>query len=381
MENSNIPEVIPILLIDDDPNILDGIARVIEDAFPGVFQISRAYDGHQAVIQLEKNYYPIIISDIMMPYMDGLQLLELLHSNGIPSRVIMLSGYDDYAFVRRSMKMGAYDYLLKPVNIQTVTELLTNLRSSLVKSHAKLPEDCVHMVPDLPKKESYFDIPCEKPLSVEELRDGLTQINSLLFCNELEEMEQQLRRLFAGLSPEVLSVSQWKGILSNFLYDTMQKNEIMIRIVARYKLTENDFSAQVKNQPTASQLMVKLIEIMKTYADDLVVHQKVKEDVIVKHAQEFIQTHYAQNLNLADIAQQSFLHPNYFSALFKKKTGVTIREYILQVRVGKAKELMENPELKLQEIAAAVGYEDQAHFNRAFKNVTGMAPSQYRKQN
>lgn len=381
MEASNVPERIPVLLIDDDPNILDGMTRIIEDSFPEVFQISQAHDGHQAAVRLEKDYFPIIISDIMMPNMNGLQLLELLHSNGIPSRVIMLSGYDDYAYVRRSMKMGAYDYLLKPVNIQMVTELLMSLQNNLVNSEATLPENCIQMIPDVPPKTAYFDIPCESALSVAELQAGFEQINSLLFRNELEEMERQIRWIFSGLSPEVLSISQWKGILSGFLCDMMEKNEIMIRIVARYKLTENDFSAQVKNQPTASQLLIKLIEILRTYSSDLVEHQKVKEDMIVRQAQEFIRNNYAKNINLAEIAKRSFLHPNYFSALFKKKTGVTIRDYILQVRMAKAKELMENPELKLQDIAIAVGYEDQAHFNRAFKNITGVSPSQYRKQN
>ncbi|MBQ3373816.1 MAG: response regulator [Oscillospiraceae bacterium] len=115
METSNnTRKPIPILLIDDDGNIINGISQIIEDAFPDTFQITKAYDGHQAVLYLEKQYYPIIISDIMMPNMDGLQLLELIKSHGIPSKVIMLSGYDDYAYVRKSMKTGAYDYLLKP---------------------------------------------------------------------------------------------------------------------------------------------------------------------------------------------------------------------------------------------------------------------------
>lgn len=381
METRNTTELISILLIDDDVNIINGMSHIIEEAFPGAFQISKAYDGHQAVKLLESCYFPIIISDIMMPFMDGLQLLELLHSHSIPSRIIMLSGYDDYAYVRKSMKMGAYDYLLKPVNIQTVTELLSSLRGNIVQSTVTLPADCISAVPDLQPKVSYFDLPCEKPLSETELQEILQQIKSLLFRNELEEMENQIRILFGGLSPEVLSVSQWKGMLSNFLYDMMQKNEVMIRIVARYKLTDNDYSAQVKNQPTARQLMVKFTEIMNVYARDLVGQQKVKEDQIVKQAQLYIQEHYATDLSLADIAKQSYLHPNYFSALFKKKTGVTIRDYILQIRIAKAKELMDNPELKLIDIALAVGYEDQAHFNRAFKNVTGVAPSQYRKQN
>ena len=82
---------------------------------------------------------------------------------------------------------------------------------------------------------------------------------------------------------------------------------------------------------------------------------------------------------LADIAARFRLHPNYFSSLFKKQLNITVREYILRLRIQKAKELMADPDLKLIDIALSVGYHDAAHFNRAFKNVTGLSPSQYRE--
>ena len=82
---------------------------------------------------------------------------------------------------------------------------------------------------------------------------------------------------------------------------------------------------------------------------------------------------------LADIAARFCLHPNYFSSLFKKQLNITVREYILRLRIQKAKELMADPDLKLIDIALSVGYQDAAHFNRAFKNVTGRTPSQYRE--
>ena len=84
-----------------------------------------------------------------------------------------------------------------------------------------------------------------------------------------------------------------------------------------------------------------------------------------------MEKHCSEQLLLSDIAAQFHLHPNYFSSLFKKQLDMTVRDYILQLRMTKAKELMKDSSLKLLDIALAVGYEDAAHFNRAFKNVTG----------
>ena len=372
---------VPMLLIDDDGTILDGISQIISNTFPDIYLITKAYDGHQAIMHMEKQYFPVIITDIKMPNMDGLQLLELIKKHHIPSKVIMLSGYDDYAYVRKSMKIGAYDYLLKPVNINTLTDILKNVYTDLVSSSATLPDSCIDTIQSTPLSAPYFDTLCKTPFSIESIEEKLEKIKSLLFQYETAEMEQQIRNLFSGLSIEVLSVSQWKSILYNFLYGMLHKNEIMIRIVANYKLSDKDFSAQIKNQPTASQLMYKMIEILKLYSSDLKDYQKTREDELVKQALQYINEHYADELALANIAEQFHFHPNYFSFLFKKKTGVTIREYILRTRIEKAKELMKDPRAKLIDVALAVGYQDQAHFNRAFKNFTGIAPSQYRKQN
>ena len=106
--------------------------------------------------------------------------------------------------------------------------------------------------------------------------------------------------------------------------------------------------------------------------------QEKKEEYVVKKAQEYMEKHCSEQLLLSDIAAQFHLHPNYFSSLFKKQLDMTVRDYILQLRMTKAKELMKDSSLKLLDIALAVGYEDAAHFNRAFKNVTGVSPSMYR---
>ena len=367
-----------ILLVDDDQNIVDGLGSIIKQNFENIFIISSACDGSDALKRLTEDYYHVIISDIRMPKLDGISLLELISKNQIPSVVIMLSGYDDYTYIRNALRLGAYDYLLKPVNIQNFVSMLRLLIPRLKDSSVKLQAEEVSCV--RPETQGdYFDLPAKEPYyTKEDLGKELEHLSAGLLSMDEEGTKDKIQGIFSHLSQEAMAKEQFKQVFSAFLYTLMQKNTALIPIIAGYKLSDNDLAAQIKNQPHISQLRQKMEQILLLYMEQLKKQQEKKEEYVVKKAQEYMKKHCSEQLLLSDIAAQFHLHPNYFSSLFKKQLDMTVRDYILQLRMTKAKELMKDSSLKLLDIALAVGYEDAAHFNRAFKNVTGVSPSMYR---
>ena len=97
-------------------------------------------------------------------------------------------------------------------------------------------------------------------------------------------------------------------------------------------------------------------------------------------AADFIRNHYSDpSLSIGKIADAVSLAPTYLSSLYKKQTGITIGQYLLEVRIARAKELMKDPQKKFYEIAFAVGYEDVDYFTRVFKRAEGKTPSEFRK--
>ncbi|RDY31985.1 response regulator [Lachnotalea glycerini] len=105
-----------------------------------------------------------------------------------------------------------------------------------------------------------------------------------------------------------------------------------------------------------------------------------KNNFAVKHVIDYILENYAdKEINIQILASVVYLTPTYLSNLFKKKTGVTIGQYITEIRLKKAEELLNNPRLKLYQIADMVGYEDANYFAKLFKKKTGMMPSEYRE--
>lgn len=96
---------------------------------------------------------------------------------------------------------------------------------------------------------------------------------------------------------------------------------------------------------------------------------------------EYIQKHYAdKGLTTQQIADNTYLTQTYLCALFKKETGKTVNEYVTEIRMAKAKNLLQNRHLKLYEVALEIGITDSNYFSSLFKKSTGLTPSQYREK-
>lgn len=108
--------------------------------------------------------------------------------------------------------------------------------------------------------------------------------------------------------------------------------------------------------------------------------EEVDAGLIVKQAQEYIKKHYNEPLSRKELAEKYFVHPNYFSYIFKEYTSVSLREYISFVRMEKAKELLLYTNYSISDIAIQTGYSSMTYFIKQFKKELDITPKQYRKQ-
>lgn len=104
-----------------------------------------------------------------------------------------------------------------------------------------------------------------------------------------------------------------------------------------------------------------------------------RESRPITEAKRYIQAHFQEELKLEDVSAVAGFNTTYFSTLFKKETGRNFSDYLTELRVNKAKELLCEEGLSIQDVCEMVGYRDLKYFSRLFKKVTGISPSDHRK--
>ncbi len=148
------------------------------------------------------------------------------------------------------------------------------------------------------------------------------------------------------------------------------------------RLEEAYFNTRVL-APKQYEALIRLLTIFAEHlgecAEALALQSQPEEPEAIARARIIIAEHAQDQMSLAAVAQAVNMSANYFSEKFKETTGINFVTYVARTRIEKARNLLHNPNLRISEIAFEVGFQSLSQFNRAFKRVTGKAPSEYRQ--
>ena len=136
-------------------------------------------------------------------------------------------------------------------------------------------------------------------------------------------------------------------------------------------------------EPEKFESMINLLKFMADHlssvSNQLAIRQSNAEPVFISKAREYIEENITEELPLSRVAKAVHTSSFYFCKMFKKITGLNFTHYVSRVRVEKAKTLLQNPNLRISEIAFDVGFQSLTHFNRVFRNITGTSPTEFRR--
>jgi two-component system, response regulator YesN len=119
--------MVRVLVVDDEPLMLRNVRRMVEQAHKSFKVVGEAYDGEEALKKIEELSPDVVITDIKMPVMDGLELINEIKTRKINVFTVLLSGYRDFEYARKAVTLDAIEYLLKPLSIDVLKELFDNI--------------------------------------------------------------------------------------------------------------------------------------------------------------------------------------------------------------------------------------------------------------
>ncbi|MEY8337640.1 helix-turn-helix domain-containing protein [Lachnospiraceae bacterium 62-35] len=364
--------MIKVFLVEDETIIRRSIKRNVEWEKNGFEFVGEAGDGEYAYPQILKIEPDILITDIKMPFMDGLELSRLVKKALPKIKIIVLSGYNEFDYAKEAIKIGISDYLLKPVTSAGLTEALKKAAEAVKEEREKTK-----------LLERYF-VSYEKYNEFLDKTDysGVDRklVEEFLKLGSLGEEEDFVEEYFAAVGENNYKSLLLRQYMTMDIFFCMQ--EFLKSINAKTDGLPEEFS-DIKFIPKA----VSSVENTKEYLKELL-HYGISErdkvsnnryGTLIDEAKRYIgEEFYSNEFSLNMIAAHIGVSPSYFSSIFKQETGQSFVEYLTKVRIEKACELLKCTTLKTSEIGEKVGYNDPHYFSATFKKVTGMSPKEYK---
>ena len=364
--------MIKVFLVEDEAIIRRGIKNNVEWEKNGFEFVGEAGDGEYAYPQILKTEPDILITDIKMPFMDGLELSRLVKKALPDTKIIILSGYNEFDYAKEAIKIGISDYLLKPITSASLTEALKKAGEAIKEEREKTR-----------LLERYF-VSYEKYNEFLDKTDysGVNRklIEDFLKLGSIGEEEDFVEEYFAAVGENNYKSLLLRQYMTMDIFFCIQ--EFLKSINAKTEGLPAEFS-DIKFIPKAVsevETTKKYLKQMFRYA--LTERDKVSNDrygSLIDEARKYIAEHFSSNeFSLNMIAAYIGVSPSYFSSIFKQETGQSFVEYLTRVRIDKACELLKCTTLRTSEIGERVGYNDPHYFSATFKKITGMSPKEYK---
>lgn len=129
-----------IIVVEDEIRIREGISRLLHKLDPDYELAGEAENGREGLALIRQKRPELVITDIRMPVMDGLEMLRALHEENIPVKAVVLSAYSEFEYARQAIKLGVTEYLLKPVGVSELSVALEHVKERLLEERMRQPE-------------------------------------------------------------------------------------------------------------------------------------------------------------------------------------------------------------------------------------------------
>ncbi|WP_256760536.1 response regulator [Cohnella sp. WQ 127256] len=382
-----------ILVVDDEDVIRSGIERTIKRSFPE-HRILLATNPAEAIQQLNSEAIDLVLTDVRMPGMTGLQLMEISRRSHAHVKWVVISAYSEFAYAKEAVHLGAKEYLLKPIGKDILISMISKLGDEIAREN-ELSKDVYLLKGNLRfLREAVFarwasgldlggidlkpfieNHPYFQLLMIKMESDLDVRVEHFIVENVLTELIESMGRGFVASidGKSLLGLVTLSEESSMHQLVEQLRSHLKRYVKAPFQVLHTDRISDFAKVPAEVQSM------RKASASTVYDHYASGGGQSIEVAFQYIKTHFHTELSLEKVAAIVYLNPVYFSQLFKQKTGSGFKEYITHLRLERAMELLRTSDLKITDISERVGYPDMRHFSQIFRKKNGNTPSEYRR--
>jgi two-component system response regulator YesN len=396
-----------VLIADDEPKIRRGLRSSIEQIRPDMQVVAEAEDGEMALALIKKEKPDILMIDVRMPFLNGLDLIQKVNEVWRDCVIIVVSGHDEFEYAQRALKLRVFEYVLKPVPRDVLVSVLARAEEELTavrKRNLYLRWARDQLDRNMPMlREQLLRDWIQGRLSRSEISERASflgvategyRMMALIHVMEriaAAELPQEKDRRIEVFAARRIAEEAFQGFPSVTVF--LDEQEDVVVLTGAAEAPEWAQAVEALESHARHSLLHALVIAHATIADDgsqdiadtyeglgAEVAGRAGHRSFVLRAQNYIDANYGKpELTLEEVAGAVQVSPGYLSRLLKRETGFSFVDYLTRVRINKAIHLMVDPAVKVYEAAEAVGYQSQHYFSRAFKRVFGRSPVEYRK--
>lgn len=418
-----------LMIVDDDEILRKGLIRNVDWFHSGVKVVARARNGREALYKMDEAMPQIIITDIQMPIMDGLQLTETISKLYPKVKIILLTAYGEFEYAKKALEYGVCQYVLKYESEDTVLEAV---QRAIRQIEAETESEQLKVKSLEAQRRKFFrEISCNKleRLEIENWAEHLEihlpyrrygilsfKIESLKKMDEIrflvqtkewfQAIEESVGKICRNADYEI-SFFQGKEYLNGVLMDKQDNSKEEILNLLQSEILRLQKERNIPLYVGMGRWYETIECVHESYMEALkVIHlrdildkeypkmeypvlryrpemsaEETIEELVVKVKGYIDDCFDREELSLEEITSQVHLSANYVSTLFKRYSGMNISDYIIKVRMEHAARFLADTNFKIYEIAEQIGYTNPQYFSVLFKKYYKMTPKEYRNKN
>ena len=335
-----------VVIVEDEELERQALRSILTERMDGVRILGEAASGPEAVRLIDTLDIDLMLVDINIPRMNGLEVIRHLRERHSDTKVIITTAYDYFEMTRTAIHLKADEYLLKPIRTQT---LVSTVQACLDQLGAgRQCRELMDALSGLVERNAYRE-------AVALMRRRVDWIGT--------QRDRPSRDLFLDLATGLVGLVREKGV---GLPEALAKQVAQLRAMPPKEC----------DGPAALAVLLGLLDLLF----DVESAETGQCAGVVEKALNYIERNLSQGVTLEEVADHAHISACYLSRLFKKTLNINFVTYLTARRIELAKDLLTQTELPVTGIALKLSYNDVNYFCKSFRKEVGLSPLEYRRQ-